>query len=56
MKYDYDNKYLAEFTGRYDGSYKFAGNVSGKRWGFFPSGSVAWRISKESFIGRPDLY
>lgn len=22
-KYDYDNKYLAEFTGRYDGSYKF---------------------------------
>ena len=50
LKYDYDNKYLAEFTGRYDGSYKFAGNVSGKRWGFFPSGSVAWRISKESFM------
>ncbi|MCS2573826.1 hypothetical protein NXX61_26620 [Bacteroides ovatus] len=35
LKYDYDNKYLAEFTGRYDGSYKFAGNVSGKRWAFF---------------------
>lgn len=34
LKYDYDNKYLAEFTGRYDGSYKFAGNVSGKRWAF----------------------
>ena len=50
LKYDYDNKYLAEFTGRYDGSYKFAGNVSGKRWAFFPSASVAWRISKENFM------
>ena len=50
LKYDYDTKYLAEFTGRYDGSYKFAGNVSGKRWGFFPSGSVAWRMSSESFM------
>ncbi|MCS2594318.1 hypothetical protein NXX56_29135 [Bacteroides thetaiotaomicron] len=25
LKYDYDNKYLAEFTGRYDGSSKLAG-------------------------------
>lgn len=50
LKYDYDQKYLAEFTGRYDGSYRFAGNVSGKRWGFFPSGSVAWRVSREDFM------
>jgi TonB-linked outer membrane protein, SusC/RagA family/TonB-dependent outer membrane receptor, SusC/RagA subfamily, signature region len=50
LKYDYANKYLAEFTGRYDGSYKFAGSVSGKRWGFFPSGSLAWRISEENFM------
>ncbi len=49
VKYDYDNKYLAEFTGRYDGSYKFYG-MSGSRWGFFPSGSVGWRISKENFM------
>ena len=48
--YNYDSRYFAEFSGRYDGSYKFAGNVSGKRWGFFPSGSIAWRISKESFM------
>ena len=48
--YNYDSKYFAEFSGRYDGSYKFSGNVSGKRWGFFPSGSVAWRISKEDFM------
>ncbi len=50
MKYDYDDKYLAEFTGRYDGSYKFSGNVGGKRWGFFPSLSVGWRISGEDFM------
>ena len=49
LKYDYDNKYLAEFTGRYDGSYKFFG-MTGKRWGFFPSASLGWRISKEKFM------
>lgn len=47
-RYDYASKYLAEMTGRYDGSYLFAG--SGKRWGFFPSGSVAWRMSEEGFM------
>lgn len=49
LKYDYDNKYLAEFTGRYDGSYKFYG-MSGSRWGFFPSASLGWRLSKENFM------
>ena len=48
--YNYDNKYFAEVSGRYDGSYKFSGNVSGKRWAFFPSGSLAWRISQEDFM------
>lgn len=47
--YDYDSKYLAEFTGRYDGSYKFYG-MSGKQWGFFPSVSAGWRISREKFM------
>lgn len=50
FKYDYANKYLAEFSGRYDGSYNFNGNVSSKRWGFFPSFSAAWRISSEPFM------
>jgi len=54
-KYDYANKYMAEFTGRYDGSYKFSGNVDGKRWGFFPSASLAWRISEESFMMKPSF-
>lgn len=50
LKYDYNNVYLAEFSGRYDGSYNFNGNVSSKRWGFFPSVSGAWRISGEKFM------
>ena len=49
LRYDYDEKYLAEFTGRYDGSYKFAG-MAHTRWGFFPSASVGWRLSKESWM------
>lgn len=53
-RYDYDDRYLAEFTGRYDGSYKFAG-MNGRRWGFFPSASVGWRISKESFMQNQNV-
>lgn len=49
-QYNYADKYLAEFSGRYDGSYKFIGNVSGRRWGFFPSVSLGWRMSEESFF------
>lgn len=49
LKYDFDEKYLAEFTGRYDGSYKFAG-MTETRWGFFPSASLGWRVSKEDFM------
>ncbi|MFT3948015.1 MAG: TonB-dependent receptor [Agriterribacter sp.] len=45
--YSYDNKYLLEFDGRYDGSSKFPLT---KQFGFFPSGSVGWIISKENFM------
>lgn len=45
--YAYDKKYLASFTFRTDESSKFA---PGKRNGYFPSGSVAWRISDEDFM------
>lgn len=50
LRYDYDNRYLLELSGRYDGSYKFSGNVSNKRWGFFPAISVGWRLSEEGFL------
>ncbi len=45
--YNYDNRYLLEFNGRYDGSSRF---LRGNRFGFFPSASVAWRMSEESFM------
>lgn len=48
-RYNYDEKYLAEFAGRYDGSYKFAGMTS-RRWGFFPSVSVGWNMAKEHWF------
>ncbi|WP_162852679.1 SusC/RagA family TonB-linked outer membrane protein [Dinghuibacter silviterrae] len=45
--YDYASKYLATFAYRYDGSANFAPN---RRWGFFPSGSLGWIMSKERFF------
>ena len=50
--YEYGGKYIAEFSFRYDGSYKFPEDT---RWGFFPSGSMAWRISEENFYNIPIL-
>jgi len=43
-----DDKYMASITMRADGSSKFA---QGHQWGYFPSASVAWRISNEPFFG-----
>ena len=47
FNYAYDSKYLAEFSFRYDGSYKFDPD---KRWGFFPAFSLGWRMSEEDFF------
>lgn len=47
VNYDYKSKYMLEFSFRYDGSSKFA---KGHQWGFFPGGSIGWRISEEPFI------
>lgn len=44
---NWDDKYLLEANLRADGSSKFA---PGKRWGYFPSVSAAWRISEEGFM------
>ena len=46
FNYDYKGKYLLELNGRYDGSSKFP---HGDRYAFFPSASVAWRVSEEKF-------
>ena len=46
INYSYDDRYLFEINGRYDGSSKFPNN---SQWGFFPSASAAWRVSEEPF-------
>jgi TonB-linked SusC/RagA family outer membrane protein len=52
ISYDFDEKYLLELNGRYDGSDIFPPN---HRFGFFPSVSVGWVLSKESFYNIPNL-
>lgn len=45
--YNYQEKYLVEFVARYDGSYIFP---EGDRFGFFPSGSIGWRLAQENWF------
>lgn len=47
INYNFNNKFLATVTGRYDGSSKFALN---NKWAFFPAASIAYKISEEKFI------
>jgi TonB-linked SusC/RagA family outer membrane protein len=47
LMYDYDQRFLTQFTLRADGSSKFA---QVNKWGYFPSGSLAWRLSSEKFF------
>lgn len=46
FSYNFNEKYLFEANGRYDGTSRFKET---KRWGFFPSFSVGWNIFKEGF-------
>ncbi|MFV0377553.1 MAG: TonB-dependent receptor, partial [Mangrovibacterium sp.] len=45
--YSYKGKYLLTAAIRTDGSSRFGAN---NRWGYFPSGSIAWRLSEEEFL------
>lgn len=47
VTYDFDNKYFVEASFRYDGSSKFSED---KRWGFFPSATVGYALTKENFM------
>jgi len=47
FNYDYQGKYLLQLGARYDGSSNFPPN---HRFGFFPSGSIGWRIIDEDFM------
>jgi TonB-linked SusC/RagA family outer membrane protein len=46
ITYDYKTRYMAEFNAGYNGSENFA---PGKRYGFFPAGSLGWVASEEPF-------
>ena len=47
VNYTYNEKYLASFTIRRDGSSRFG---SHNQYGIFPSVSAGWRISEEKFM------
>ncbi len=53
VNYSYKSKYIATATLRADGSSKFGDNNA---WGYFPSLSVAWRASEESFVKDWDIF
>lgn len=47
--YSFHDKYIGEFSFRYDGSSNFP---KAGRWGFFPSVSAAWRLTEEDFLSN----
>ncbi|RZP00005.1 MAG: SusC/RagA family TonB-linked outer membrane protein, partial [Flavobacteriales bacterium] len=52
LLYDFNEKYYFSFTGRVDGSTSFGTN---NKFGFFPSASLGWVISKEDFFDDAPL-
>lgn len=53
INYVFNDKYLVTVAMRADGSSKFADN---HKWGYFPSGSFAWRLSEEPMIKELDFF
>jgi TonB-linked SusC/RagA family outer membrane protein len=51
--YGYKGRYMLTGTFRADGSSKFQGN---NKWGYFPSGSVAWDVAREDFMSDQHLF
>jgi TonB-linked SusC/RagA family outer membrane protein len=52
VSYDYKGKYLLQANMRADGSSRFGKD---KRFGYFPSASVAWRLSDETFMDNANI-
>ena len=50
--YSLKDRYLLTLTARADGSSKFG---SKNKWGYFPSGAIAWKASEESFVQSIDI-
>ncbi|MCF2488148.1 TonB-dependent receptor [Dyadobacter sp. CY347] len=47
LNYSFNDKFLATVSFRADGSSRY---TEGQKWGYFPSGSIAYRLSEEKFI------
>lgn len=52
INYNYGDKYFCTLNFRADGSSKYS---PGNKWGYFPSGALAWRISNEDFLKNIDF-
>lgn len=53
LNYNYLDRYMLETILRADASSRFAKN---HRWGYFPSVSLGWNITKEEFMEKSDLF
>jgi TonB-linked SusC/RagA family outer membrane protein len=53
VNYGFDNRLLLTLTGRVDGASKFGEN---NKYGFFPSGSLAWKLHEEDFIQNLGIF
>jgi len=53
LLYNYEGKYLFEMDGRYDGSSRFPKD---NRFQFFPTFSLGWRLSEESFMAPTRVF
>ncbi len=53
VNYGYDSRYLFTLTARRDGSSRLGPT---KKFGYFPSGAFAWRVSNEKFMTRQKLF
>ncbi|WP_447640260.1 MULTISPECIES: SusC/RagA family TonB-linked outer membrane protein [Chitinophagaceae] len=49
LNYDFERKYYASASLRYEGSSKFGYD---NKWGYFPAVSVGWRITEEKFFPK----
>lgn len=52
VNYSFKNKYLLTASIRADGSSRFGAD---QKWGYFPSGALAWRVSDEPFLENSKL-
>lgn len=53
INYNYDDRFLLEIVGRYDGASKF---LADSRWRFYPGVSAGWNLHQESFWVENDIF